>query len=130
MKSGTALAALAVIGYIGFEAYAVHKASYRTEPAYLHNMLVQAKSVVQACGSVEGRDLAGFDRTLARVTQKFKLEIAEQNPGKDNRAIDQTIAGKAADSQSAVMDTVARLGCEDLEIRKHLRRFDIYAGKG
>ncbi|MFK7966262.1 MAG: hypothetical protein AB8C46_20045 [Burkholderiaceae bacterium] len=130
MKSGTTLAVLFVIGYVGFEAYAVHKVSYRTEPTYLHNMLIQAKTVVQSCAADTNRDVEGFERSLARVTQKFKLEIAEQSPSRDSSEIDQVIASKAAASQSAAEDEVARLGCKHIEIRNHMKRFDIYASKG
>ena len=130
MKSGPVLAVLVVIGYVGFEAYAVYKVSYRTEPTYLHNMLVKAKTVVQACAADTDRDVEGFERTLARVTQKFKLEIAAQSPHGDGNAIDEAIATKAAASQRAAEVEVAKLGCEHLEIRNHMKRFDIYASKG
>lgn len=129
MKNGTGFAIVIVIGYIAFEGYAVHKASYRTEPAYIHNMLVEAKTAVQSCGEGSSPDTAGFNRSLTRVTEKLKRELTEENPDKDVDTINLEIAKKAAAAQATVEAYIAEKGCADQEVTNHLRRFDIYARK-
>jgi len=129
MKNGTGFAIVVVIGYIGLEGYAVHKASYRTEPAYIHNMLVEAKTAVQACAGSTSPDVEGFNRSLTRVTQKYKREIGEKTPSKSVKIIDQEVADKAAATQMTIEAFIAEKGCGHQEVKNHLRRFDIYARK-
>jgi len=81
MKNGTGFFVVLLIGYIAFEAYAVHRASYRTEPAYIHNMLIEARAAVEACDDGSTRDVEGFDRILRRVTAKYRGELLEKSPG-------------------------------------------------
>jgi len=130
MKNGTALAVMIILGYVAFEGYAVHKASYRTEPAYIYNMLIEAQTAVDSCDDGLKPDVAGFRKVLTRVTLKYKNELAEQQPTRDDGAIDQAVSAKAAAARNAVNAYIAENGCADQEVRNHQRRFDIYARKG
>ena len=55
MSNGTPLAILIVLGYVGFEAYAVYRVGYRVgyrmEATYIFDQFVSAKRAQILCGN-------------------------------------------------------------------------------
>lgn len=130
IQRGTAAVVVVLLAYVGMEAFAIRKASYRTEPAYIHNMLIEARTATDACNIDVTALRGGFSRTLGRVTERYRRDLAERYPEEDARAIAQRIAEQVSSAQSAVATFLADKDCTDQEIKNHLQRYKIYARRG
>lgn len=127
MKSGTVIALVVLTGYIGFEAYAVRKARYRTEPAYIYNMLVEAKAAAELCDTGDPELLGKFDKTLLRVTQQYRDDLADKNSSLDAASIDKKISDQNIAASSKLKRFHELNGCSHKEMAAHQQRIRIYA---
>jgi hypothetical protein len=130
IQRGTVAVVVVLLGYVGMEAFAIRKASYRTEPAYIHNMLIEARTATEVCSIDVTALREGFNRTLGRVTERNRRDLAERYPQEDASAIDQRIAEQVRSAQSAVEAFLADKDCTDQEIKNHFQRYKIYARRG
>lgn len=135
-RSGLLLAILIVLAYVGFEGFAIHKASHRTKPGFIHTMMVQARTAVERCDPTDANSgvRGAFNRTLERVEGKLRQSLAEEQPEKTPDEIEQQIARRVQDAQASIGELLngdnARDGCDTPALRKHLKRYHIYASKG
>jgi Tfp pilus assembly protein PilE len=129
MNPGLVLAILAVIGYIGFELYAVQKAGYRMEAPHIYGQLVSARHAMERCGDPDTGQAEGFRRTFATVQQRAEQHLAKAHPEADTSAIDEMMTERAAAGKTEVNDQIEAKGCGSQAVWKHRKRFEIYARK-
>lgn len=127
MNKGAVLALVGLIGYLGFELYAVRKNGYRMEPTYIFSQYVAAGRAVALCGAPEGADTARFARNLDNVRRRAQMALKKTNPEFAPPEIEQELERLTATSVSAVDDVVRSDGCQGREIWKQRRRYEIYA---
>ncbi len=129
MTKGTFLAVLFLAAYLGFEAYAIRKASHRTEPAYIYNLLVEAQTATQLCQSEALQLQARFERTIARVIDRYQQDLQEADPALTLDGLSEILAQRSAAARSRVTDSINATGCDTTEAKAHFQRYRIYAGK-
>lgn len=127
MTSGTAIALAVLTAYIGFEAYAIRKASHRTEPAYIYNMLAESRTAAALCNFGDPELLERFDRTLSKVKQQYRDDLADKNPEFDAAAIDEVIAETSALAENQVKQFYQQNDCLHETMTAHNQRIKIYA---
>jgi hypothetical protein len=129
MKSGTLIAALVVAAYIGFEAYAIKKASHRTEPAYIYQLMIDANAATQLCKHSALAQQPRFTRTLARVSDSYAQDLSESNPELSVAQIIEKLQQQVALADQSLKRKVSIHGCDSPEMKAHFQRYRIYAGK-
>lgn len=129
MNAGTALAVLAVAGYLGMELYAVHKYQYRTKPDYIFDRMVAAHAARTSCSDEAGEAFDQFVRNLESVRPRAAKHLAETNPEANMERLSQLVEQREATQRQTIVALVKAKGCESPEARKLLRQFDIYASK-
>lgn len=127
MNKATLLALVGVLGYLGFELYAVRKAGYRMEPRYIFAQYAAAERAVSLCGAPEGADTARFVRNLDHVRRRASAALAETDGELPPGTVDKELERIAAEAASRVNAAFEREGCDAREIWKQRRRFEIYA---
>ena len=125
MKLGPIVFVLAVLGYTGFEVYAVSRNSYRMQPDYIYSQFAAADRAVTACGIDKSSRRARFERNR-NYQQARALERLASAEDTD------TPAAVRLDAQArAAVDEVNRLidieGCDSVSLWKWARRFDLLA---
>lgn len=128
-NKGTILAVLLVLGYVGLEGYAVKKVSYRTKPDYIHDVLIQAKTVTEACNSdrLEYRDR--FEKTLTRVVNSYRSMLADANPKATDSDISQQLADRTVQSVTEAESELSGMDCNHQTMKDHFQRYRLYARK-
>jgi hypothetical protein len=129
VNSGTALAILALVAYIGFEAYAIRKAAPRTEPAFIHNLMVEAKTAAEHCNFGTPKLHSEFDQTLNRVRKKYSDELESKSTEDSQRSAEQRISEDISAATMRVKEFLAAHGCDHQDVKNHFQRYRIYAGK-
>ncbi len=127
MKPGAIAFILILILYSAFEVYAVHRTAYRMEPAFIFAQHAGALTAVEICGIDKSDQMARFDRNLAYAKQRARdarLEDGAGGAGDDVGAAVMALATAAADEVDAL---IAEKGCDDIEVWKLARRFDLLA---
>ncbi|MEM7027470.1 MAG: hypothetical protein AAF410_04510 [Pseudomonadota bacterium] len=127
INGGMILAVIAVVGYLGFELYAVHKVGYRMEAPYIYQQYIAANHAFELCGEIKPQAHSRFLKNLNIVQQRAQRELKELNPDEAIFAIDQMIT-ESGDVQIQLVDSIINeKGCQDKEVWKYLRRFEIYS---
>lgn len=125
MNKGGLLAAIIVVGYIGFELYTVQKARYRMEAPYIFNQYVEANVAVVTCRQAKGQQyekfLDNFERVRGRAIKELGAEAA------DASGIEQSLLKRVRDTERATNAVIDEKGCDDIEVWKMLRRFENFA---
>ncbi|MFK7994116.1 MAG: hypothetical protein AB8B87_08250 [Granulosicoccus sp.] len=129
MKSGTLIAVLILTGYVALEAYTIRKASHRMEPAYIHNMLIEAKVATELCKAKALELKPRFDKTLHRVTESYQTELRANDPDLTDNELSQQLALQVAAANERVTQAVNAAGCLNTQITAHFQRYRIYAKK-
>ena len=129
MSRGSLIAVVVVLAYVGFEAYAVHKVSYRMEPAYIHNMLIEARQAMRLCRDGGGELEDRFDSTLSRVSQQYREQIAEERPKLDSAGIERVVSARTRAASDAIDALQSAKGCTHQEMKNHFKRYEIYASR-
>lgn len=129
MTKGTFLAVLFLAAYLGFEAYAIRKASHRTEPAYIYNLLVEAQTATQLCQSDALQLQARFERTIARVGDSYQQDLQKADPALTLDDLSKKLVQHSAAAKSRVTESINTAGCDTPEAKAHFQRYRIYAGK-
>lgn len=129
MNTGTILAVMVVVAYLGFEAVAAYKASHRMEPAYIHNLLVETHNAVEICNSDVSALRERFERTLSRATNAFERSLLDITPNAKPEEIVSQIIEQRSQAQSRVTQSLAEAGCDSRQMKDHLIRYRIYANK-
>lgn len=129
VNSGTVLAILALVGYIGFEAYAIRKAAPRTEPAFIHNLMVEAKTAVEHCGLGTPKLHSEFDQTLKRVRKKYSDELESEFAKDSRQSVEQLILEDMSAAEMRVKQFLVANDCAHQDVKNHFQRYRIYAGK-
>ncbi|MBX2881664.1 MAG: hypothetical protein KTR32_17085 [Granulosicoccus sp.] len=124
MKAGTLLAVLAITAYLGFEAYAIKKASHRTKPSYIYNVLAESHAAARLCQFGDETLRRKFDSTMARVKIQFNDDLLEQLSAEDaNRRI-----AEVTEKASARVQSLAESDdCSSQVMKDYFQRFRIYA---
>lgn len=118
MKASTLFATIVVVGYIGFEIYALQRAGYRTEPAYILNEFVGAERATSRCGDPDADVERDFTRNMGAVKRSAARDYAEKNPGASSGDVDRYIADSVRQRVSEVDASVDTAGCDAPEVRR------------
>jgi len=129
MKNGTLVAVIILAAYIGFEAYAIKKVSHRTEPGYIYQLLVEADAATRLCEHSALAMQPRFTRTLARVSENHKQELAADNPELSAQQISARLQQQIALADQSLKQAISADGCDTAEMKAHFQRYRIYAGK-
>lgn len=129
MKFGPVIAVVILGGYVGLEAYTIRAASHRMEPAYIHNMLIEAKVATEMCESSALELAPRFTRTLQRATSSYQKELSESDSNLSEPDIEQQLAEQIAAAQTKVAEEVETKSCSHADIKAHFQRYRIYAKK-
>ena len=124
MKSGTPIFILIVIAYVGFEVWAVSKSSYRLERDFIYGQHVGAAYAVSVCSIDKSENGARFERNVAYAKQRARDPLLETSSEDEVAA---ALAKVEADARAEVDAIVAEKGCDDIEVWKLSRRFDLLA---
>ena len=127
MSKGPLIAVLVVLGYIGFEAYSVHRVGYRMEAPYIFDQFVSAYRAASVCRTPEAEQQQKFLRNLSSVTKRAEKAWAKTQTGASPDAVERTAATRRKAAEEEVDALIETRGCEDMEVWKLLRRFEIYA---
>lgn len=129
MKTGTLIAIVVLGGYLGLEAYTIRAASKRMEPAYIHNLLVEARQATEICESSALELQARFTRTFQRAATSYEKDWAENATDSSAQIFEQQLAEQIALAQKKVTEDIDAKGCSHPDIKAHFQRYRIYAKK-
>ena len=125
--TGTIMAVVVFVAYIGFEGWAAHKVRYRIEPLYIHDRWVEAQHALGRCAEPEPGQLEKFWRNFVSVTRNASEDLAERNPEQSADDITESLQLRAAEREQAVDAVIDAKGCANAQVKVWLRRFEIYA---
>lgn len=120
MSKATVLASLLVIGYLVFEAYAITRAGYRTEPLYILDRYVSANHATARCGDPPAAQREKFMRNLAVVRRDAAGDLAEAHPQAGAGQVAAMLDERVAAVEREIDELVAELGCDASEVRSLL----------
>lgn len=129
MNTGTILAIVVLLAYLGFEAVAFYKVSHRMEPAYIHNLLVETKAAVDICNTDVSALHERFERTLSRATNTLKKNLAENIADANSQDIENQIIEHISQAQGRARQSLATTGCESQQMKDYAAKYRIYAKK-
>lgn len=129
INKGTAFAILVVMGYVGFEGYAIYQVKDRTKPDYIYGLLIQAKIATEACDSERLVFREKFEKTLERVTGNFRRQLEDANPDAAPTEINQLMAAFVVKSESATKKELSSMSCDSQTMKNHFQRYRLYARK-
>ena len=129
MKSGTLIAVVVLGGYIGLEAFTIRQASYRTEPDYIYQLLIEAEAAALLCDHSVLELQPRFERTLARVTDSYMQKLSEDRGETSPEELSGQLEQQSLSARQSLEKTVAEKGCSDPELKAHFQRYRIYAKK-
>ncbi len=129
MNIGTILAIVVLAGYVGLEAFTIRSASERMKPAYIHPLLIEAKTASDICYSSALVLEERFNKTLQRTSNSHREAMSEAAPTLSAGDIDQQLAQLIAASEKKVTEEVTAKGCLHPDIKAHFQRYRIYAKK-
>ena len=129
MKSGTLIAVVVLGGYIGLEAFTIRQASYRTEPDYIYQLLIEAEAAALLCNHSVLELQPRFKRTLARVTDSYMQKLTEDRGETSQEELSRLLEQQSLSARQSLEKTVAEKGCSDPELKAHFQRYRIYAKK-
>ncbi|MFK8080812.1 MAG: hypothetical protein AB8B97_11055 [Granulosicoccus sp.] len=129
MKSGTLIAIIILSGYVALEAYTIRKASQRMEPAYIHNLLVEAKAATELCNSTALELESRFARTLQRATDSYAKDLLENNSDLSAKAVEEQIEQQTVAARLTATEAVNTDGCSHPDSKAQFQRYRIYARK-
>ncbi|MEO0617485.1 MAG: hypothetical protein AAFY69_15255 [Pseudomonadota bacterium] len=124
MKPGTFAFLLFVAAYVGFEVWAVSKSSYRLERDFIYGQHVGAAYAVRVCSVDKSENEARFERNLAYAKQRAREALLETGA---EVAVATALADVESEARAEVDAIVAEKGCDDIEVWKLSRRFDLLA---
>lgn len=127
MNKGGLLAAVIVVGYLGFEVYTVQKARHRMEAPYIFSQFVVANSAVVTCRQAKGAQYEKFLANFERVRARAIKELGEAHPDADAQDIDRMLRKRVRDNELAASNLINEKGCDDIEVWKKLRQFENFA---
>lgn len=122
MKPGALFFLLFLVVYMGFEIYAVEKTRYRMQPDHIYLEHVRAAHAAKACN----KDVSEWEPKFLR-----NFEYAKQRAEAAQAEIDDPLAPSLAlqvlAAEGGVDNMIASNGCDDIELWKLLRRYEILA---
>ena len=80
MNRGVVFAVILLVGYVGFEMYAVSRVGYRLEPLYIFERFVEADRAVSACGAPPAEMRDRFARNRRSVRSRAEQELLDAKP--------------------------------------------------
>jgi hypothetical protein len=127
MGKAPILLLLVLAGYIGFELYALHRTSYRVEPAYIFDQFLSAHHAAVECGQPHPKQLEQFRRNLRSVAGRAAKDLQEKYPEKSAADIEAMIDQRSRQREGEVDAIIEAGGCADPQIKTLLKRFEIRA---
>ncbi len=125
MKPGAIAFILIIILYSAFEVYAVYRTGYRMEPEFIYAQHVGAAHAVEACGVDKSDQMARFERNFAYAKQRARDALLEDEATPANGDVDAAVAALAVAARDEVDALISEKGCDDIEVWKLARRFDL-----
>jgi hypothetical protein len=127
MGKAPILLLLVLAGYIGFELYALHRTSYRIEPAYIFDQFLSAHHAVVKCGNPGPGQLEQFRRNLRSVAGRAAEALRGEYPEQSLADIEAMINERSRQREREVDAIIEAGGCADPQIKTLLKRFEIRA---
>jgi hypothetical protein len=124
MNKGVVLAVILLVGYAGFETFAVSRVGYRMEPMYIFERFVAVDRAMRVCGEPPAEMRNRFDRNRASVRRRAEEELEDENPGEASATIDRLLAQRISDTEAGVDALIAERGCGDIEIFKLTKGYE------
>jgi len=118
MNLRAALAALFVLGYLGFEIYAIQKTGYRTEPDYIFSQFVGAKAASERCGEPSDEVSRRFSRNFAAVERGAREDFVEQQANETAASTSDYINELIGEREREVEQMIDSQGCEAADVRR------------
>lgn len=129
MNIGTIVAIVILAGYLGLQAYSINQANQQNKPAYIHPLLIEAKTASKICHSsaLELEEL--FSRTLQRTTDSYQEALSEAADTSSEADIERQLAQQIAALEKKVTEEVISKGCLHPDIEAYFQRYRLYAKK-
>lgn len=127
MKPGAIAFILIVILYAAFEVYAVHRTGYRMAPEFIYVQHVGAAHAIEACGVDKSVQMARFERNVAYAKRRARDALLADEAASAGRGVDAAVKALADAARDEVDALIAEKGCDDIEVWKLARRFDLLA---
>lgn len=125
MKPGVIAFILIIILYSGFEVWAVHRIGYRMEPDFIYAQHIRAAHAVEACGIDKSGSMARFERNFAYAEQRARDALLADEAGPGASDVDAAVVALADAARDEVDTLISENGCDDIEVWKLARRFDL-----
>ncbi|MEL7311861.1 MAG: hypothetical protein AAFN07_10145 [Pseudomonadota bacterium] len=122
MKPGALFFLLFLVVYMGFEIYAVEKTRYRMQPDHIYLEHVRAAHAASMCE----KDVSEWELRFLRNFE-YAQQRAESAEAEDNEAQRPRLALRVLAAEGEVDNLIASNGCDDIELWKLLRRYEILA---
>ncbi|MFK8016711.1 MAG: hypothetical protein AB8G17_14855 [Gammaproteobacteria bacterium] len=124
MNAGSIAAIVVVVGYIGFEVYAVKRSGFRMEPGYILGQFASAARGAELCATPNADQQERFARNYATTRWRAERALAAQNPTHSTAQINTEISAQIAEYYATVDTLVETNGCAGGEAWKLVKHFD------
>lgn len=118
MNVRVVLATLFVVGYVGFELFAIQKTKYRTEPDFIFNEFIGIQRASERCGDPDDDVKRRFARNLASVRRGAREDYIEQQPDRSEADADDFIDALIGEREREVDQLIDDQGCEAADVRR------------
>ena len=126
-KAMPAVAILVVLGYLGFELYALDRARERMDAVSIFDSFVKAGRAHAACGEADPERRARFEANLNKTTERALRKLAERNPGLDAAGVSRMIGERRRALEAETDALIVSQGCGGREVDLLVRQYSIWA---
>lgn len=105
----------------------IKRAGHRTKPAYIHTLLIKARTAVELCQQPDATLESRFERTLDRTLQRLRSTLSDENTDLLQDAVDAIIIEQTQLAKGEVEAEFSTSDCSKQVMKDHLRRYEIYA---
>ena len=126
-KAGPLLALVIVLGYLGLEATAAHKAAPRMKASAIYTKVAAAHRAVERCGPLTPATLEQGVRNLVVMREQASRKLTEQQTDASPDAIARQLDEQSQQARAKTDALVDDKGCEHRDVRYQRSVFDIHA---
>lgn len=125
MKPGAIAFILIIVLYSGLEVWAVHRIGYRMEPDFIFLQHIRAAHAVEVCGIDKSDSMARFERNFGYAKQRARDALLDDEANSATGDVDAAVLALADAAREEVDALISEKGCDDIEVWKLARRFDL-----
>jgi hypothetical protein len=127
VHKGAIPAAVLITGYLAFELFTLQKAAHRMEPRYLFEQYVAAGRATELCGQPSQAQLERFEHNRRFARTRAASDLRERDGTLTDAEVDAQLETMIVETRGAVDELAAQVGCDDLQLKTLLKRFEIRA---